>query len=204
MKNFISNLEKTIFPKKILISSILSLHATVTSFKREKFWVLIFQKTQQTLFWAHFEPFWPKNLKTRFVPKNHFGQLLKFYVAVTSCKKLHIFPIILDPDWPFWSKKYLNKIFLKKLSSANRQRLFIGRSLVSKNWVFCLRICNCDRNLYIHKILQQFCNNQSTMKNLLIMSCKLEKTKKFKINRKKSDERLQAWPWRHKNNLLAW
>ena len=62
------------FPKNSFWS-ILGVYASVTWCKKsEKLWLLIFHKTWKISFCAHFGSFWPKNLKTRLLRKNHIGQ----------------------------------------------------------------------------------------------------------------------------------
>ena len=68
---WLKNIKTRFFPN-ILFRSMLRLCATVALCKgSEQFWVTIFHKTWKTSYWAHFGPFWPKNVKQDFHKKNH-------------------------------------------------------------------------------------------------------------------------------------
>ena len=67
---------KTLWCCSMLFRSILSWYAITLSKKIRKFWVSTFLKIWKTSFLAHFNPFRPENLETRFFPqKNHLHQL---------------------------------------------------------------------------------------------------------------------------------
>ena len=81
------------FSQKDLGKSILSVYVNAAiSKKSEKFRVSIFHKTWKNSFRAHFNPFWPEKLKTRFFHQNIFEVNFKILCCSSFLQKVRKIP----------------------------------------------------------------------------------------------------------------
>ena len=91
--------------------------------KSKKFHALIFHKLEKFYFEPISCPFWPKNFKIKFFPKN----ILCLYATVTSCKRIKkLHALIFDKTWQnsfwahfgtFWPEEVKVRFFPKSILS---------------------------------------------------------------------------------------